>query len=148
MKAKYKNLLTPTPAQIKFRAKLWVDALRNNKRKATGKMYACKGGRCCLAVAQDVAISCGVPANKEGDDSFPDDKVRRFFGWTSKTPDLVVLKSDDEEVGVECSVDLNDGVPDSFNRKFKTKGLSHNQIAECVENTFIRPSKKEFSFKI
>jgi hypothetical protein len=146
MKAKYKNLLNPTAAQVKHRARLWVDALRNNKKKATGIMYKEGGGRCCLAVAQDVAKECGVKVGFEGD-SFPTENVKKFFGWTSTTPELVVFNKKNGEISVESSIDLNDGV-ESSNNKFQQKGLSHKQIAECVENTFIHPSKKKFSFKI
>ena len=39
------DLLNPTPAQVKHRNRLWVDALLKNKRKARGEMY-CDGGRC------------------------------------------------------------------------------------------------------
>lgn len=144
MKAKYKNLLSPTVAQVKFRAKLWVEALRKNPRKATGAMYK-NSGRCCLAVAQDVAKECGVSIGSE-DENFPTENVRKFFGWESRTPELFVLR-DDGTVDSECSVDLNDGL-NCGKVKYDTKGLSHKQIAECVGNTFIHPSKKKFSFKI
>ena len=103
---KKKNLLDPTPAQIKSRNRLWAEALLKNKRKARGEMYGDKGGRCCLAVAQDVAISCGVEVVGVYD-SLPADGVCMFFGWNSDDPMLnVVVDGETKRNAVSA---LNDG---------------------------------------
>ena len=64
------DLLNPTPAQVKHRNRLWVDALLKNKRKARGEMYNHNRGRCCLAVAQDVAYSCGLDIERKSEAKF------------------------------------------------------------------------------
>jgi hypothetical protein len=140
------NLLNPTPAQVKHRNRLWADALLNNKRKARGAMYN-DGGRCCLAVAQDVAVACGLDIDKKSDDSFPSYSVREFFGWPSVNPNLKVI-IDGNDHDIEAST-LNDALDVVVrNDKFNDKGLSHKQIAECVLNTFVHPSKIKQSFKV
>jgi len=131
-----------------------VDALLKNKRKARGEMYDHNRGRCCLAVAQDVAISCGLDIErKAGDGNFPDDSVGEFFGWGTIVPRLTVVMNGVHKV-VAASV-LNDGLggeTDSdvvvHDAKLNSKGLSHKQIAECVLNTFVHPTKIKQSFKI
>lgn len=148
------NLLNPTPAQIKHRNRLWVDALLKNKRKARGEMYNHNRGRCCLAVAQDVAYSCGLDIEKKaGDGNFPHYSVGEFFGWGTNVPRLTVVMNGKPKA-VAASV-LNDGLSgetDSdvvvHDEKIRTKGLSHKQIAECVLNTFVHPTKIKQSFKI
>lgn len=147
------DLLKPTPAQVKYRNRLWVNALLENKRKARKIMHDNDGGRCCLAVAQDVAIACGALDGSldNGDGMFPHKAVQYFFGWDSKNPNLQV-KINGKIVGEEAST-LNDGHPDFGgceikDPKMNKKGLSHKQIAECVLNTFVRPSKFKQSFKI
>jgi hypothetical protein len=152
MKNKTADLLNPTPAQVKYRNRLWADALLQNKRKARGLMYN-DGGRCCLAVAQDVAVSCGVNLDKKSDDSFPHFHVQKFFGWASVNPFLKVVMNGKDKVMAAST--LNDGLLDETdkdvvvrNDKLNAKGLSHKQIAECVLNTFVHPSKAKQSFKI
>lgn len=146
------NLLNPTPAQVKHRNRLWVDALLKNKRKARGEMYNHNRGRCCLAVAQDVAYSCGLDIErKAGDGNFPDESVGEFFGWGSNNP-ILNVKINGKIVEEEAST-LNDGNQEFAgceikDPKMNKKGLSHKQIAECVLNTFGRPSKFKQSFKI
>jgi|688.fasta_scaffold717951_2 hypothetical protein len=147
---KNKNLLDPTPAQIKNRNRLWAEALLKNKRKARGEMYGDKGGRCCLAVAQDVAISCGVEV--DGDyDSLPDYQVVMFFGWDSNNPSLTAVVNGETERNVASA--LNDGLQyigsaPIKDKKIVEKGLRHKQIAELVMNTFVHPSKIKQSFEI
>jgi hypothetical protein len=147
---KKKNLLDPTPAQIKSRNRLWAEALLKNKRKARGEMYGDKGGRCCLAVAQDVAISCGVEVVGVYD-SLPADGVCMFFGWGADNPMLTVVVDGETERSAASA--LNDGTPSIGSASIKDtkiveKGLSHKQISELVMNTFVHPSKVKQSFKI
>ena len=147
---KKKDLLNPTPAQVKHRNRLWAEALLKNKRKARGEMYGDKGGRCCLAVAQDVAISCGVEVDGVYD-SLPADDVVEFFGWDSDNPMLTVVVDGETKRNVASA--MNDGTPSiDFtlikDKKFKEKGLSHKQISELVMNTFVHPNKVKQSFKI
>jgi hypothetical protein len=147
---KNKNLLDPTPAQIKHRNRRWAEALLKNKRKARGEMYSNKGGRCCLAVAQDVAISCGVKIVGVSDD-LPDDDVCAFFGWDDNNPFLNAVVNGETKRNVASA--LNDGTPSIGctlinDKKIKDKGLSHKQISELVMNTFVHPNKVKQSFKI
>jgi hypothetical protein len=147
---KKKDLLNPTPAQIKSRNRLWAEALLKNKRKARGVMYDDKGGRCCLAVAQDVAISCGVEVFGVHD-SLPANEVAEFFGWGADNPDLTAVVNGETKHNVASA--LNDGTPSIGSasikdKKIVEKGLSHKQISELVMNTFVHPSKIKQSFKI
>jgi hypothetical protein len=148
---KKKNLLDPTPAQVKHRNRLWAEALLKNKRKARGEMYDDKGGRCCLAVAQDVAISCGVEIVGYGE-IVPSSAVRMFFGWDSHNPFLTAVFHDDIATRTDATA-LNDGTQHVGSvaikdKKIKEKGLSHKQISELVMNTFVHPNKVKQSFKI
>jgi hypothetical protein len=135
-----KNLLNPTPQQIKVRNRLWAEALIKNKKKTIGDMYD-NGGRCCLAVAQDVAIKCGLDVKRgdEYEDSVPDPLVGEFFGWGTETPELVIPD------GEESAIELNDSGSYSFGTSV---GMSHKKIAECVLNTFVHPKNKVWSFKL
>lgn len=148
---KKKDLLNPTPAQVKHRNRLWAEALLKNKRKARGEMYSNKGGRCCLAVAQDVAISCGVEVDFIDYDSLPADDVVEFFGWGSNNPFLTVVVNGEAKRDVASA--LNDGTEyvgsvSIKDKKIVEKGLSHKQISELVMNTFVHPNKVKQSFKI
>ena len=135
-----KNLLNPTPQQIKIRNRMWADALLKNKKKAIGNMYE-NGGRCCLAVAQNVAIQCGVEnINKKHTKLTPDDKVHQFFGWGKEIPKLSIPTGQ-----TQYASNLNDDDSHSSNG---SSGLSHKKIAECVMNTFVHPSKKKWTFKL
>lgn len=147
------DLLNPTPAQVKHRNRLWVNALLENKRKARKEMHDKDGGRCCLAVAQDVAIACGVldSSLRKENSTFPHESVCEFFGWGTNNPKLKVKING--KFNIEVAAALNDGVEiiGSFiveDHKIVEKGLSHKQIAECVLNTFVHPSKPKQSFKI
>jgi hypothetical protein len=148
---KKKNLLDPTPAQVKNRNRLWAEALLKNKRKARGELYDDKGGRCCLAVAQDVAISCGVEIVGYCE-ILPSSAVRMFFGWNCDNPSLTALVYDNIATRTAASA-LNDGTQHVGSvaikdKKIKERGLSHKQISELVMNTFVHPSKVKQSFKI
>lgn len=146
--SKKKNLLNPTPAQVVYRNRLWAQALLANhdkKGKNIGSMYK-DGQRCCLAVAQDVAYKCGLPNYKGFDCHHPHEDVSRFFGWLKTAPMLDVQRQN-KTIKAECAIDLNDGFI-SENKKYREQGLSHRQIAECVMNTYVHPSKPKFSFSV
>lgn len=150
-KKKKNSLLEPTPAQVKVRNRMWAEALIENKRKARDGMYNKNGGRCCLAVAQDVAISCGLEIeDKDAGDGFPVSEVADFFGWGTTNPHLELPHG-----RTLCASEINDGDSDldeklpkgtkcdiQFGTKAYKKGLSHKEISLCVLNTFVRPSKK------
>ncbi len=140
---KTKNLLTPTPAQVKHRNRLWANALVENERKTRNQMY-CKGGRCCLAVAQDVAAAHGLANFRGHDEGMPHPHVAKFFGWSHVDPPLIVNFKHGERF-TDAS-NINDGCPVFDGKKDRKYGITHKQIAECVLNTFVRPSKKEWSF--
>lgn len=152
---KLEKLLKPTPQQIKHRNRLWAEALMANKRKNRECMRSEDGrGRCCLAVAEDVAIACGLPSEyrRNNDQGTPREEVAEFFGWRHQNPTFTLPGN---HVGSAASV--NDGLEEDgfseeelekFSKKNLEKGLSHKQIAECVLNTFVHPSKKKWSFKL
>ena len=123
-----KNLYNPTPAQIKYRNRLWAEALKKNRKKAKNAMYR-NGGRCCLAVAQNVAIEHGVDVDKRKCGDVPHEEVARFFGWGSVTPYLLTPTG-----AIRTASDINDG--------YNGEELSHAKIAECVLNTFVHPSSQ------
>jgi len=138
---KIKNLLNPTKAQIKYRNRLWATALRKNKKKARGRMCEA-GGRCCLAVAQDVAIAHGVEVDDEYDECeyIPFESVGDFFGWETNIPNFKL-----PDGTVEESAYVNDSNIYNANG---SKGMSHKRIAECVENTFVHPKTPKWTFKL
>jgi hypothetical protein len=164
------KLLNPTPSQIKYRNRKWSEALINNERKARGTMYSHDGGRCCLAVAQDVAHELGLPdyrgyceshpydqdvahelglADYRGHcESYPHEHISEFFGWQSFDPSLQYKKHNGKIDYAPASM-LNDGLKNQRrNQKIYNEGIPHKQIAECVLNTFVHPKKQSFSFLI
>lgn len=135
---KIKNLLKPTKQQIQYRNRLWAEALLENKKKARNAMRNKHGGRCCLQVAEDVAISCGLDIKRSlADDEQPTEDVATFFGWNSTDPDINIPNGE-----VVTASGLNDNVGE------RCVGVSHAKIAECVLNTFVHPSKKKWTFKL
>ena len=141
--------MTPTPAQTKHRNRLWAQALVENRKKARGKMKDAKtGGRCCLRVAEDLALQL-LPADVTRDytrnPSLPATMIYDFYGWYNDGK----YDNDSEKVpmlelpdgGAEDATTLND----SYAYKGKDNGLSHAAIAECVLNTFVHPKKQKWS---
>lgn len=115
----------PTKEERIARNKAWAKALKENPKKAKGRLRCSDGGRCCLGVAEDVAIRLGLKVEKSFPSAgIPSWKVCEFFGWEDDVhPDLVV-----NELGYKLSaIQVNDGLD-----------LSHKKIAECVLNTFVR----------
>lgn len=135
MKLTQKQLRNPTEQQKKTRAQGWAKRLKANSKKARCAMRDGEGGRCCLCVAEDYAVSCGLDleAGKSGqNDGTPEHAVAEFFGWNDTNPDMtVVIKGEESTV---CASELND---DSFYRG-KAKGYPHRIIAEIVLNNFSR----------
>ena len=140
-----KDLLNPTPAQIKYRNRKWAEALVANKKKKRNTMYG-NGGRCCLAVAQDVACELGIGNYRGCDEFHPHSNIGLFFGWEGQLPGLDVSVKDKQWRKIDA-VSLNDGISLSNNKKHQESGLSHAQIAECVLNTYVRPKNKKQTFK-
>lgn len=139
------DLIKPTEGQAKFRNRKWAEALMQNKRKNIGSMY-CKGGRCCLAVAQDVAHELGMPDYRGHDAHHPHSNIGAFFGWGDMIPKLFVKRKSKKIVKMNA-IDINDGCDEFHSTKDARKGLNHKQIAECVLNTFVHPKKQKFSFE-
>lgn len=125
----------PTKAQKIERAQRWVTALQNNKRKAVEEMKDNKGGRCCLAVAQDVAIKVGGICLIDPSNLMPEGETIKWFGWGPSTP----LLRTPNGATIDAS-ELNDGTNG-------IKPLTHKQIAECVIATFINPDHR-FTFQL
>lgn len=120
---KLKNPLNPTPRQIILRHKAWAKALQENPKKAKGTLR-CGDGRCCLGVAEDVAIELGLDIEKShGGHALPSVGVSQFFGWGDRNPNLV---SDNSGKLISAAY-INDALD-----------LPHIEIAECVLNTFVR----------
>lgn len=127
-----KNLLNPTPAQIKYRNRLWAKALEENPKKARKAMRR-NGGRCCLAVAEDVAKSCGVKWRDSYENNImPMLQVSKFFGWENQSPVLNMPNGQRMP-----AFRLNDGYK-------SISPFSHKQIAECVRNTFVHPKNPKW----
>lgn len=125
---KLRNPYNPTPRQKMLRNKAWAKALQENPLKATGFLRCNNGGRCCLGVAEDVAIELGLDIEKShlGIMSVPE-KVVNFFGWEGQNPLLVAAAFSNGTPMSFPAIHLNDG-----------KELPHTEIAECVLNTFVR----------
>jgi hypothetical protein len=140
---KLKNPTNPTPQQVVYRNRLLAEALRKNPKKATGQMRK-GGGRCCLQVAEDVAISCGLDIERSiSDDAYPHYEVSAFFGWSDVKDNIFKCPIGDKIESKEPA-ELNDNT--WYNGK--AKGLPHSKIAECVENTFVHPKNPKWSFTI
>lgn len=76
---KARNFTNPSRRTIKRRAHLLAKALRENPRKARGQMRK-GGGRCCLQVAEDVAIACGLKIERSSAvESAPPPKRLQIF---------------------------------------------------------------------
>ena len=134
-----KNLLDPTRAQAKHRNRLWASALKENKKKARNVMTDGCGGRCCLAVAQDVAESCGVTVDKDIADEVPCEATVNFFGWPNNNPNLFITNKNNSLSATE----INDG----YDYEGEHRGLPHSLIAEAVLNTFVHPKTRKNIFK-
>jgi len=117
-----KNTHNLTPAQIK-RNRLFVTALRMNKKKARNTMRNDKGGRCCLCVAYDVAQANGAKLPKLPDgSSFPPPHIGNWYGWDSYDPVL-------GRMGRTAS-EYNDGSDNA--------AISHRKIAALFESKYLK----------
>ncbi len=132
---KLKNPLNPTEQQRIYRNGLWAKALEANKRKARESMRDGHGGRCCLQVAEDVAIECGLDIKRSDYSAeYPSHEVGLFFGWyntkgyTTNNPRLSY-----EEDSISAS-ELND----NEYHNGKSKGLPHKEIAKIVRKNFCK----------
>lgn len=120
-------------------------ALRQNKRKARNQMR-CNGGRCCLQVAEDVAIAGGLDIERSlATDEYPADSVYTYFGWDSAYIRVQVKNIDGTLSYLEYNfADLNDTVT----WRGVEKGLPHRVIAEVIENNYVHPEKQNWSFSL
>jgi hypothetical protein len=140
-----KNPLNPTLQQIKNRNQKWADALMLNKRKSRRSMRDGKGGRCCLQVAEDVAIECGLNITRsEATDMYPSEELVDFFGWEGSREYVKLNAPNDKTYDADI---LNDGSEGSL-YNIPEPGISHKKIAECVLNTYVHPSKPKWTFKL
>lgn len=117
----------------KQRNRMLAEELRKNKRKARGQMRL-NGGRCCLQVAEDLAIKCGLDIDRsDADSGEPGIQVQRFYGWKDRNPSLI----SEENKRCRASV-LNDGneVIITSLKKLPKKGYPHKKIAEFFEKTY------------
>lgn len=105
-----------TPEQIQ-RNKHFLRDLRANKVQTMNKMRdRISGGRCCLCVALDTAVSEGFDATGHVDVHFPPVKLREWYGWETHNP---ILSN-----GLKAS-EINDA------------NISHATIATLFEKTFL-----------
>ena len=118
--------------EYKKRAKYWEQGLIENKKKAEGTMYdEDNGGRCCLAVAQDIACARSkktkeaIEGNEEVDHEMPHIAVARYFGWKSRNP----------EIGHKsiCASEHNDG-EQALDDRATLKAKTHKQIAKLIKS--------------
>ncbi len=110
-----------TPEQIE-RNRQFLRDLRANPRKAKGKMHDREGGRCCLCVALNTAVSLGLELRDpiEMYTSLPPRNMGAFYGWGVSNPHLGVNRLK--------AAQHNDGKG--------TPELSHPEIADLFEETF------------
>ena len=116
------------------RNQLWADALRKNKKKARNIMRK-NGGRCCLAVAEDVAIQNGCKATiSDPYAKIPKRAIAKWYGWDGTNPELDFGIS-----FVKTASECNDGFVCFFTqKKHKKIEFSHKEIADLVEQTFCK----------
>ena len=127
--------LKPTKEEVIQRNKKFAEALRVNEKKAISKMEDSEGGRCCLCVAQHTAAELCEYIDKDDHEGYCCNlEVTKFFGWN-----VTMVK--DFDGSYNELYHLNDGV-NSTNSKFNYKegvGLTHKQISEIIENTYVHP---------
>ena len=110
-----KNNHKASPMYVK-RALKWADELDKNEKKATKTMRDGNGGRCCLAVAEDLFLSRTEHKGKgQGVPTFLCDD---WFGW-----------DDNYVIGAVPVVASNDGT--SGHRE-----LTHKQIATKIRKEY------------
>ena len=115
--------MKPTPQQIRERNEAWARALEANPKKCVGQMRDGQGGRCCLAVAQDVALKMGMDAPMDFElPSTPWDEVADWFGWDSVNPYLETSSGEPM-----IAAQINDEAD-----------LPHAEIAKLVRETFCK----------
>ena len=140
-----KSLTNPSRGQIIHRNRQLANALMENKRKATMTMRDDQNGRCCLQVAEDYAISCGLPIDRSPKDACePCAGVGKFFGWDCPNPFLITPNGT-----TYIASTLNDGAESQWkNKQWENKGLSHKKIAECILNTYVTTKRPKWSFEL
>lgn len=113
-----------TSAQ-KERNKRFIKALRENKVKACETMRGAAGGRCCLAVATDVALSDPEGFKLTPETEFnPPEELAEYYGWEARNPTL-------EVDGVEYPAsNVNDG-------KNGCPEKTHKEIADLFEEQIL-----------
>lgn len=123
------------------RAQLWAKALRESKRKNRNEMRDDKGGRCCLAVACDVAYANGLERTAATESlGMPSTIVKEWFGWEYINPKLKLPGGIKENAS--AINDGSDGYNDLNHTHIPKRGYTHKQIAEMVLNTFVRKKSK------
>jgi len=140
-----KDLTKPTPRQIVDRNRALANELIANKRKGIMTMRNSHGGRCCLQVAEDYAISCGLKIKRSDKTACePETAVGNFFGWDVPNPQLITPNGK-----TYLASSLNDGVDNEWkNKHLENKGLPHKHVAECFLNTYVTPKRPKWSFKL
>lgn len=110
---------------IAHRARKLAAALRANKKKAKSAMANKAGGRCCLCVAEDVAVEAGKAKKQRNrcNLNFPAGDTIKYFGWLEDNPYLFVDQGKTKEFS---AADLNDSVHE----------IPHRIIAEFFLLTF------------
>ena len=108
------------------RGKAFVEALRNNKKKATGEMRNGFGGRCCLCVALDTALDMGFepPICADQFEYLPPKQMGDFYGWEDLNPNIMGKNATNH----------NDGQYEEGNQIYAPK--SHAEIADLFEEEF------------
>lgn len=167
--SKNSNFLNPTPAQIKYRNRLWAEELIKNRRKAIGLMTDEHGGRCCLKVAEDLFFKIAkekkydlTMVSYNSSPTMPGNYVSSFFGWDSSNrkifKDPSIFKNRDahsihlKQYSASQPILLIDGRNSRYKkRKYALASklndsckMSHKKIAECVLNTLVHPSKPKW----
>lgn len=144
--------IADTPARIKERNEAWAKALDINEAKAR-RLMRDGDGRCCLAVAEDVAVELGYKGSRGGC-ICPHSDLGAFFGWfgfhglRGRFVIPILKRPPARGKGENLASNLNDGVhlQDAARcARFADDGLTHKEIAECVRHTFCG-SEEPWSF--
>lgn len=133
---KFSNISEKTRKQ---RNRMLAEELKKNPKKCRLSLRDEKGGRCCLQVAEDLAIKCGLDIKRsDKDEHLPNKLISDFYGWEKydHDPRLRIYPKDHPKHTeiIETAANLNDGFSELKN--IPKKGFSHKKIAEFFLNTY------------
>jgi len=115
-----------TPEQIE-RNRAFIRDLRANEKKAMGTMRTPDGGRCCMCVAYDTALTLGGEFKGALTGCLPPADMSEFYGWPRNAMGNANPLLDYGKM-TETAANFNDGSD--------CPELTHAEIADAFEATF------------